>query len=60
MKTRAFTLEEDERASPKTSAAPQLQLPAAPEKQQQPKWMLALLVAIILAILAALVWWLVL
>jgi len=59
LKTRAFTLEEDDRPAPKASAAPQLQLPAAPEKKQ-PTWMLALLVAIIVTILAALLWWLVL
>ena len=59
LKTKAFGLEE-ERVSPKSSAAPQLQLPAAPEKKQPPKWMLAVLVAIIAAILAVLLWWLVL
>lgn len=56
MQTRAVATED--KPSPKPSAAPQLTLPAAPEKKQQPKWMLALLVAIIAAILAALLWWL--
>lgn len=60
LKTQMYTAEERERVVPAPSAAPQPPLPATPEKRPQPAWMRALFVAIILAILAALLWWIVL